>query len=406
MASLEDTAYRTGTVSVVAGGTTVSGVGTIWTGGNVREGENIYIGAVSALIVEVVSAGVLTITPWPGSTQSGVAYKVYQNSPRRFDDVEIADDLRKQVQALNLINYFIPVQDDQAAPDPSLGDESQRAFKDLTGAWWKKEAGVWNLKGNPYGLQPAQNLNDLVNKDTALSNLGGTVFGRSMFTAANNAAGRQVIDLIKQSSISDATANRVMMTGAFGLGGAVVNLLSSDNAITSRPSGFYYCNGSSNTPNNENGWLTVRQVNSTYCVFEFVSSTSGQRFTGDLLNATWSGWKRSDTVSGSNSVGNWTRLPSGLVINTQKITFGSTTWSTAGWGSYCALGDISLPAVLTTPLAGVIQVIDGAVSARSAYSTYFSLGSSVMSGVYLASPASAPGTSAITVHISTMGLQS
>jgi len=139
--------YQTGTVSVSAGGTTVTGVGAIWTGGNAREGDVIAIGDATALIVEVVSATELTITPWPGSAETDAAYTIYQTSPRRFDSVEVADDLRKQVAALNTTGFYHFVPSSASAPDPSLGDEGQYAFQAFTGKLWLKEGGVWVFVG-------------------------------------------------------------------------------------------------------------------------------------------------------------------------------------------------------------------------------------------------------------------
>ncbi|MGB5903820.1 MAG: pyocin knob domain-containing protein [Xanthobacteraceae bacterium] len=299
--------YSTGTASVAAGGILVTGVGTIWTGGNVSAGDEFYIGSIRALVVDVVSATQLTITPWPGAAQAGVAYKVYQNSPRRFDDVQIADDLRKQVQALNLINYFIPVQDSQAVPDPSLGDENQRAFQDLTGKWWKKEGGVWNLKGNPYGLQPAQNLADLVSVATARQNLG----------------------LIKQTSANDVTADRVLMTGAYGWGtnslaaadlNAAINpgVYASDPATASRPPGNTYYNV-----------IVVRlgsALISQIAALGTSSSTNTCYMRGSNDNGTtWSAWSRFYMTS--NIVGTVSQsggVPTGAIV--ERGNNGNGSW--------------------------------------------------------------------------------
>lgn len=141
------TTYQTGTASVSAGGTTVSGSATIWTGGNAREGDVIVIDDASAMVVEVVSATELTITPWPGGTETDSEYTIYQTSPRRFDSVEVADDLRKQVAALNTTGFYHFVPSSASAPDPSLGDEGQYAFQATTGKLWLKEGGAWVFVG-------------------------------------------------------------------------------------------------------------------------------------------------------------------------------------------------------------------------------------------------------------------
>ncbi len=148
------TIYNTGTASVSAGGTTVTGAGVIWSGGNAREGDEFVIGGVRALILEVVSATELTITPWQGGNESGATYTIYQTSSRRFDDVQIADDLQKQVAALNTDGFYHFVKSSEAAPDPSLGDEGQYAFQATTGKLWLKEGGVWVYVGIFKGVSP------------------------------------------------------------------------------------------------------------------------------------------------------------------------------------------------------------------------------------------------------------
>ncbi|MBN8974223.1 MAG: hypothetical protein J0H51_19710, partial [Rhizobiales bacterium] len=140
--------YFTGTVSVEAGGITVTGSGTIWTGGNAREGDDFVIaGTPPARIVDVVSATELTITPWTGGDESGASYVIYQNASRRFDDVEIADDLRKQVAALNTEGFYHFVPPGATEPDPSLGDDGQYALQATTGKMWVKVGGVWTYLG-------------------------------------------------------------------------------------------------------------------------------------------------------------------------------------------------------------------------------------------------------------------
>lgn len=141
------TTYQTGTATVSGAGTTVTGSGTIWTGGNAREGDVIVIGDASAMILAVVSATELTIAPWPGDSETEAEYTIYQTSPRRFDSVEVADDLRKQVAALNTTGFYHFVPSSASAPDPSLGDEGQYAFQAFTGKLWLKEGGAWVFVG-------------------------------------------------------------------------------------------------------------------------------------------------------------------------------------------------------------------------------------------------------------------
>ncbi len=139
--------YWSGTVSVENGGETVTGADTIWTGGNVREGDDFVVAGVIARVVEVVSETELTITPWTGPDAAGAEYEVYQNASRRFANVQIADDLRKQVAALNTEGFYHFVPPGATEPDPSLGDEGQYAFQATSGKLWLKTDGIWVFVG-------------------------------------------------------------------------------------------------------------------------------------------------------------------------------------------------------------------------------------------------------------------
>lgn len=167
--------YQTGTATVSVGGTTVTGSGTIWTGGNAREGDVIVIGDASAMVLAVVSATELTITPWPGSAETDASYTIYQTSPRRFDTVEVADDLRKQVSALNDAEYFVLVKADQNEPDPSLGDEDQWALQKSTGKMWIKTGGVWVPAGNFRGIKPDFTVPEIEDRDAHDDDPTGTI---------------------------------------------------------------------------------------------------------------------------------------------------------------------------------------------------------------------------------------
>src|SRR5258707_1274042 len=64
--------YSTGTASVANGGTTVTGIGTMWASGvNAREGDFFIRADGMALITEVTDDTHLQISPWPGATVVG-----------------------------------------------------------------------------------------------------------------------------------------------------------------------------------------------------------------------------------------------------------------------------------------------------------------------------------------------
>ena len=136
--------YSTGTVSVAAGGTVVTGTGGIWTGTNVKQGDFISIaGSTEVLITEVTDGTHLKITPWPGAVQSGAAYVIYQNYVGRVVGVAAAEDVGIMLEKLHTDGLPFILGAAETVPDPSYGDEGQLAFKPSTGEWWVKQGGVW-----------------------------------------------------------------------------------------------------------------------------------------------------------------------------------------------------------------------------------------------------------------------
>ncbi len=141
--------YSTGTVSVVAAGTVVTGLGgPIWSGTNVKEGDWISIdGADAVLILSVTDMTHLVIPPWSGANKISVPYIVYNNFSARDDGTAIARDVSTLVAALNKEGFIWFVGPDETVPDPSRGDESQYAEQPSTGKRWIKTGGLWVYLG-------------------------------------------------------------------------------------------------------------------------------------------------------------------------------------------------------------------------------------------------------------------
>ncbi|MCK1479904.1 hypothetical protein IVB27_35485 [Bradyrhizobium sp. 197] len=139
--------YSTGTVSVAADGTTVTGVGPIWTGTNARPGDILQIGDFQSIITDVTDMTHLVIPPWGGGVQSAAAYKIWQVSPQRFAGAQAMQSVNDLVAALDTSGFFVFVGTTETVPDPSLGDDGQYAFQPTTGKTWAKVAGVWTFLG-------------------------------------------------------------------------------------------------------------------------------------------------------------------------------------------------------------------------------------------------------------------
>lgn len=139
--------YSTGTASVSAGGTTVTGTGTIWSGVNARPGDIFQIGNFQTIITEVVDTDMLTIPPWGGGNQSGATYTIWQWFPQRVAGAEVSAAVNQLVAALETDGFFVFVDSALTEPDPSLGNEGQYAFQPTTGKTWAKVSGVWTYLG-------------------------------------------------------------------------------------------------------------------------------------------------------------------------------------------------------------------------------------------------------------------
>lgn len=168
---------------------------------------------------------------------------------------------------------------------------------------------------------------------------------------ASRWAALSVTELTKQSSVIDATADRVMVTGAFGLGGQSVSLTSGDSATADRPNGLYYCpSGVTDTPGGAEGWLRVMNVGANYRLLEFfLVATQHSYYLGAVQAGTWGGWSQVylqenalDAVSqsggvptgglierGSNANGWFAKFADGtLICGMPAVTFGTVTTAT------------------------------------------------------------------------------
>ena len=114
--------YTTGTASVAANGTVVTGTGTGWLLSQIREGDYFWAAGLQVRILSVDSATQLTLAyPWPGAARTNAAYEV-QYTP---DATRVLASARQLVESLNNGNQTVPTvlyPDGTAATNPSLAD--------------------------------------------------------------------------------------------------------------------------------------------------------------------------------------------------------------------------------------------------------------------------------------------
>lgn len=157
-------------------------------------------------------------------------------------------------------------------------------------------------EGNPGVLLAVNNLSDVPDKAAARSTLG----------------------LAKQSSLTDATTDRLMMVGGFGLGGDAVRLQGAGAANSpTLPTGIYRVHvGDVATvggpPGAGLGVLEVlRHTNvNVHQVYYPADGTRGSPWRRVYSLTAWSPWRR-DVERGSNDFGDWVRWGDG----TQYCTF-------------------------------------------------------------------------------------
>jgi hypothetical protein len=140
--------YFTGTVSVSAGATTVTGTGTTWSGGNAKEADRISIdSSPDILITAVTDLTHLEIPPWAGADKSGVPYIIYQNYSPRVLGVAAAEDVGTMIAKLKTGGLPFLIEPPDTEPDPSLGADGQYTINPLTGEQWIKTGGLWVSQG-------------------------------------------------------------------------------------------------------------------------------------------------------------------------------------------------------------------------------------------------------------------
>lgn len=131
-----------------------------------------------------------------------------------------------------------------------------------------------------------------------------TSFGRSLIATSNAAAVKTLLglgnaaDYTVQTSVLDATINRVMTVGAFGLGGVAVPITDPDTVY--RPTGYYDAEPSFTWAARPiPGWTRIHHINhgnlagyaTQYAVGNFAGGANIERyFVRTVVGGVWSNW--------------------------------------------------------------------------------------------------------------------
>ncbi|MBN8291016.1 hypothetical protein JI664_03470 [Rhodobacter sp. NTK016B] len=364
------TLYKTGAISIGAGSTNVTGSGTAWTTSGTRPGDLLIAGGAVAEIASVTSAAGITLAnAWPAATQAAVNYAILQ----------LDDGLRALIAANTLLQ--------------ALDGGTLTSLADLPGVANKL----------PYFT-------------------GENVMGLTDFGAAARAF--LAADPVMTASALDATEDRLLKVGDFGLGvtGFPPNLGNWDAIDT--PSGDYVFsvtttgNGTSTPP----GWVAgnygfVRLTRfSATALIQTAERAAGtrERWSRRYSGSSWGEWVKDYTqhsvlglVSqsggvptgglferGSNSNGEYLRLPDGTQF---CWIYASPNFAVAGnyGGSFPA-------AFVSTPAGGSPSIRSGSSAARDNLQSLSSWGPSSPTGWFITRDGSGPGGSAAEVAITLM----
>ena len=202
------TTYSTGTISVGAGSTSVTGTGTSWTTSGVRAGDLLIAAGSIVPIAMIGGNGALTLArAWPGGALSGSNY-----------DILMVDDGVRTLVAANTLMQML-----SGGTLSSLAGLASDANK------LPYFSGVGTMA-----------LADLTSQARSL--LSGTGLSRSGSTYTLN--GLLSGTAVTQSA-ADATAGRLMKVGDFGLGVTENAPLLDNIDATNMPSGLYRTTSSS-----------------------------------------------------------------------------------------------------------------------------------------------------------------
>ncbi|EKS29266.1 glycoside hydrolase family 55 protein [Afipia felis] len=150
--SISDFVYQTGTLTIAPGDTTAVFSGTSLAS-SVKDGDYLFAGGSLAVIQTVTDdTHAELFTEWAGAAVTSGSYLILKASLLRYHTALIGYDSASLLAMLDGTNVWYVVEG--AAPDPSIGEDGNRAIKTNVTPWkiWLKTGGVWVLQpGSPGG---------------------------------------------------------------------------------------------------------------------------------------------------------------------------------------------------------------------------------------------------------------
>lgn len=151
--------YTTGTVSVAAGGTVVTGAGVMWN--EVMAGDRLELAGQSVTIGTAPVSPYTSLTlaaPWAGGAQAGQSYTIRYDAPARFTAGYLASRVRELIAKAAILEVALPCYRVQAvgnAPpvSPVTGDMYALGAAP-TGAWAGRAGNLAQWTGAAWQFTP------------------------------------------------------------------------------------------------------------------------------------------------------------------------------------------------------------------------------------------------------------
>lgn len=245
--------YDLGTANVTQGSKQVTGTSVNWTGAGLREGDLFWCDGLTVRIEELVSNTELLLAhDWPGATGTDKDYEIQYTT----------DTSRVLAKSTQLISEF-----DNSALNP--------------------------LKS----LVPAQDKIPYYTGANTASLLDISGVGKDLIAEDTIAGIRTLLELVKQTSVTDTNAGRLLINGAFGLGATQSPGVTNIDATTTR-NGFYRVTTSTVTGTlpatvGTNDGLFVLKISSIIAIQIYFSShaDSPVYYRRSTNGTTWQPWR-------------------------------------------------------------------------------------------------------------------
>lgn len=151
--------YTTGTVSVLAGGTTVTGAGVLWN--EVVAGDRLELAGRTVTIGATPESPFTSLTlaaPWTGTDQAAQAYTIRYDAPSRFTAGYLATKVRELIAKAAILEVALPCYRVQAVGNvppgaPVVGDMYALGAAP-TGAWAGRAGNLAQWTGAAWQFTP------------------------------------------------------------------------------------------------------------------------------------------------------------------------------------------------------------------------------------------------------------